>query len=69
MKENEHILRAVKDGENGQFIQWRDGGVDMKVDGIWWVKWSDGEWIRVDESRSRWLDRIRKKDISLRTRC
>jgi len=63
----EAVARAVKTDEDNQCIWWRDGGMDVKIDGTWHCRFTNEDYVEVDLSRSRWLDMIKKKDVSVRT--
>lgn len=64
MKENEHILRATK-SDYHEAVYWKDGGLDIKLGGRWFTRFDEG-YVRADELRSRFLEDIKKEDVTIK---
>jgi hypothetical protein len=65
MKENEHIFRAIK-SEHHDVVYWKDGGIDIKLDGRWYLRWDGERYVEADEGRAKFLDNLPKKDVRIR---
>lgn len=63
---NEYVLRAVRT-ERFQAVYWRNGGLDVNIDGDWQCRWNDGTYVReVHPERIEMLEGILKEDVRLR---
>ncbi len=60
MKENENIIRAIK-SEHHEAVYWKDGGLDIKIDGRWFMRTEVG-YTEADELRCRFLEELPKKN-------
>lgn len=39
-------------------IWWKDGGMQIKIDGKWWVRWDNRDYVPADKDSSRLYEEI-----------